>query len=372
MKYYKFKIKSVEIVLIGDENGLSELYIHNNTKELPNLTQYELSNELFIDCEKQLIEYFKGERTEFDLKLNPHGTEFQKKVWQALSNIPYGTLCTYKQVAEKIGSPKASRAVGLANNKNPLPIIVPCHRVIGSNKKLVGYAFGLDVKKDLINLETITNSFHKLAQHYKDISRATYDEIVSWWPAKDVFEMMIGSILTQNTNWKNVEKALLNFDNNLTPEYIESIDNNKLAEIIKPSGYHNQKAKKIKNLCAWFKTYNYNISEAKNQDSHKLRSELLNINGVGEETADSLMVYALRKTSFVIDAYTRRIFERVGLEVPKNYDEFRNLMEKHVPNNIETFDYYHGLLVIHAKEFCKKKPICEGCPLYFTCKKFGI
>ena len=101
----------------------------------------------------QLTEYLKGERKTFDLPLNPHGTEFQKRVWKALGEIPYGETRTYKQIAEAIGNPKAVRAVGMANNRNPLLIVVPCHRVIGADGKLVGYAAGLDKKEFLLRLE---------------------------------------------------------------------------------------------------------------------------------------------------------------------------------------------------------------------------
>ena len=111
------------------------------------------ANEMTRWAVKELEEYFKGKRTKFEIPLNPKGTEFMKKVWKELLNIPYGEVRTYKEIAEKIGNSKASRAVGMANNKNPIPIIIPCHRVIGSNNKLVGYALGLDMKKYLLDLE---------------------------------------------------------------------------------------------------------------------------------------------------------------------------------------------------------------------------
>lgn len=101
----------------------------------------------------QLEEYLKGERTSFDLQLNPAGTPYQRKVWSVLSSIPYGEVWSYKRVAEAAGNPKASRAVGMANNKNPIMIVIPCHRVIGANGKLVGYAGGLEVKERLLKLE---------------------------------------------------------------------------------------------------------------------------------------------------------------------------------------------------------------------------
>lgn len=111
-------------------------------------------NEAIIQCKRELEEYFNGDRKIFDVKLKyTLGTEFQQKVWDALKDIPYGEVVSYKYIANKIGNEKAVRAVGGANNKNPIAIIVPCHRVVGSNGKLVGYAGGLDVKEHLLMLE---------------------------------------------------------------------------------------------------------------------------------------------------------------------------------------------------------------------------
>lgn len=110
---------------------------------------------LLEETEKQLKSYFKGELQKFDLPVKLSGTDFQERVWKALQNIPYGQTRSYKQLAEAIDNKKASRAVGGANNKNPLPIIVPCHRVVGSSGDLVGYGLGLDIKKQLLALEGI-------------------------------------------------------------------------------------------------------------------------------------------------------------------------------------------------------------------------
>ena len=109
-----------------------------------------------ITCEacRQLNEYFEGRRKEFSLPLQLKGTEFTLNVWNELRNIPYGEVRSYKEVAEAVGSPKAMRAVGNANNKNPIPIIIPCHRVIGANGKLVGFDWGLDIKERLLSLES--------------------------------------------------------------------------------------------------------------------------------------------------------------------------------------------------------------------------
>ena len=123
---------------------LGDLPIHADVKETA----------LIKEAAKQLDEYFRGQRRLFSVKLNPQGTPFQQSVWKALLEIPYGETRSYKQIAERIGNPSASRAVGMANNKNPIFIIIPCHRVIGSTGKLVGYGGGIDVKEKLLNLES--------------------------------------------------------------------------------------------------------------------------------------------------------------------------------------------------------------------------
>ena len=109
--------------------------------------------DLIKETKRQLDEYFAGKREEFDIPTRLEGTEFQKRVWEELRKIPYGKTVTYKDIAEAVGCPKGFRAVGLANNRNPISIIYPCHRVIGSNGSLTGYGGGLDVKEKLLELE---------------------------------------------------------------------------------------------------------------------------------------------------------------------------------------------------------------------------
>jgi methylated-DNA-[protein]-cysteine S-methyltransferase len=108
---------------------------------------------LLKEAARQLESYFAGELKEFSLPLEPSGTDFMKQVWSALCEIPFGKTATYGEIAERIGRPKAARAVGLANNRNPIPIFIPCHRVIGADGSLTGYAGGLDMKKKLLDLE---------------------------------------------------------------------------------------------------------------------------------------------------------------------------------------------------------------------------
>ena len=138
-----------KIEIVEENEKIIELNIYNEKEN----NIIEKDTKLLLETQKQLKEYFEGKRTKFEIPLNPKGTEFMKKVWKELIKIPYGEVRTYKEIAEKVGNSKASRAVGMANNKNPIPIIIPCHRVIGSNNKLVGYALGLDMKKYLLDLE---------------------------------------------------------------------------------------------------------------------------------------------------------------------------------------------------------------------------
>ena len=136
-------------ICIGEENGC---ITHVTWSKIPQ--EYVLAEtELVLNCKKQLDEYFAGKRETFDLPLAPKGTEFQQKVWNALKEIPYGETRTYGEIAAAIGNPKAARAVGMANNKNPIGILIPCHRVVGANGKLVGYAGGMEKKEFLLELE---------------------------------------------------------------------------------------------------------------------------------------------------------------------------------------------------------------------------
>lgn len=139
--------------LLIKENGTAVTAIQAVQKkgDVPEAQKKETS--LLQETKKQLQEYFDGERTYFDLPLQPNGTAFQQKVWQALRQIPYGETRSYKELADMIGNPKACRAVGGANNKNPILILTPCHRVIGTDGSLTGFAAGLPAKKYLLELE---------------------------------------------------------------------------------------------------------------------------------------------------------------------------------------------------------------------------
>ena len=161
MLYYTtFNSPFWEITLVGNKEGLTNLHMETGKgkREFIINDEWQCDDIFFKDIKTQVMEYFNRKRKEFDILLNPQGTEFQKKVWQALYAIPYGEVRTYKDIATAIGNPKACRAVGMANSVNPIPIIVPCHRVIGSSGKLTGFASGLNAKEKLLNLEKESTS----------------------------------------------------------------------------------------------------------------------------------------------------------------------------------------------------------------------
>lgn len=190
-----------------------------------------------------------------------------------------------------------------------------------------------------------------------------------WWPAETRFEMMMGAILVQNTNWLNVEKALHTFQPKMTPESIDQMTAEELAPLIKSSGFYNLKAKRIKAFIDWFKTYHFSLDSLKQQEKNELRSELIKVYGIGRETADSILLYALEKPVFVVDAYTRRIFDRIGYDMPKAYDLFQQEVEQSFTADVSTYNEFHALLVEHAKRHCRVKPLCSDCPLSDICQQ---
>ncbi len=179
------------------------------------------------------------------------------------------------------------------------------------------------------------------------------------------FEIIIGAILTQNTNWKNVEKAIINLNKKklINVKKIRKINIKKLAKLIRPSGYYNQKAERLK-IIANFLSIN---SIKKLKKEKKLREKLLSLKGIGPETADSILLYAFQKPVFVVDAYTKRIFQRIGYK-EESYDELQQLFMNNLKKDTKLFNEYHALLVELGKNYCKTKPVCEECPVNKLCK----
>ena len=196
-----------------------------------------------------------------------------------------------------------------------------------------------------------------------------------WWPADTRFEIMVGAILTQNTAWENVERALDNLKkaNALDPVSILKTPKPKLARWLKPSGYFNIKADRLKQFCRWYVEQNL-YDGLKHRHSLKLRKMLLSVNGVGPETADDILLYAFNRKIFVIDAYTRRIFSRLGLiKKDSDYEVLRMFFETALQaESVKLFNEYHALIVMHAKQVCKTRPICERCCLKKQCPGKGV
>ena len=188
-----------------------------------------------------------------------------------------------------------------------------------------------------------------------------------WWPGQTRFEIITGAILTQNTNWANVEKAIANLRSAdcLTAENLHRLDVSKLAELIRPAGYFNIKAKRLKNFLDWlFENYAGQLTNIEQVNTSRLREELLAVNGIGRETADSILLYAFDRDVFVIDAYTARIATRHELIEPDaDYEQLRQLFQSNLPPDTKLFNEYHALLVKLGKEFCRPKARCAGCPL---------
>jgi endonuclease-3 related protein len=188
-----------------------------------------------------------------------------------------------------------------------------------------------------------------------------------WWPGETPFEVMVGAILTQNTSWRNVEKAIQNLKEKgfLNPEGIHRLKRSQLASLIKSSGYYRIKADRLKAFVNFlFENYGGNIDRMRKEELETLRKKLLGIKGIGPETADSILLYGLGKSIFVADAYTKRILSRHGMiSEHVGYEEVQKLFMDHLPLDAKLFNEYHALLVHLGKTVCKKIPKCDICPI---------
>ena len=189
----------------------------------------------------------------------------------------------------------------------------------------------------------------------------------NWWPGETPFEVMVGAILTQNTAWKNVERAIQNLKKAgaITPKALEKIEASRLAKLIRPAGYFNVKAKRLKNFINFLKRqYSLNLRKMFKAPLSLLRGQLLEVNGIGEETADSILLYAACKATFVVDAYTRRIFSRHRyLKGNESYQQIQEIFQGLLPKDTQLYNDYHAQVVETGKDYCRTNPRCEACPL---------
>jgi len=211
--------------------------------------------------------------------------------------------------------------------------------------------------------QALQNIYHQLINYYGP---------QRWWPAQGPFEVIIGAILTQSAAWVNVEKAIakLKAAKALSPKALRQLSLSEVATLIHPCGYYNAKALKLKSLAHWLgEYYNDNLNKLFANYTERLRQELLSIRGIGQETADSIILYAANKPIFVIDAYTRRIINRIGLAPDSNsYTAYQALFMDNLPTDAELFNEYHALLVHLGKDVCRNRPLCQQCCLNNTCR----
>ncbi len=190
-----------------------------------------------------------------------------------------------------------------------------------------------------------------------------------WWPGESAFEVMVGAILTQNTAWPNVEKAITQLKQAgiFSAAMLQEQPHDELARLIRPSGYFNIKAQRLQQFCRFLQEQGGEEALGK-LETGVLRQRLLAVKGVGPETADDMLLYAFQRPVFVIDAYTRRIFSRLGmLSGDEPYEVLREGFETALEADTALFNEYHALIVRHAKVFCSKTPRCGGCPLATRC-----
>ncbi len=189
-----------------------------------------------------------------------------------------------------------------------------------------------------------------------------------WWPAETREEVMIGAVLTQNTAWKNVQRAIaaLRKAGKLNLRGIAHMPTPKLAQLIRSSGFYNQKSQALKIFAEYFgERFGFDLPRMREAGLRELRRELLELYRIGPETADSILLYALEKPIFVIDAYTKRIFSRHEfLKFEEPYEVFQRFFMDHLPQDLRLYNEYHALIVHTGHRFCKPKPLCPECPLF--------
>lgn len=190
-----------------------------------------------------------------------------------------------------------------------------------------------------------------------------------WWPAETAFEVMVGAVLVQNTAWTNVERAIGNLRGRaaLAPDALLDLSGPELASLIRPAGYFNVKAKRLRHLVEWYRARG-GMDELKFWPTQRLREALLAVHGVGRETADDILLYAFNRPVFVIDAYTRRLYQRLGImDGDADYESLRLTTEKALANRGRDMNEWHALIVAHGKHTCRPKPRCSQCPLSTRC-----
>ena len=214
---------------------------------------------------------------------------------------------------------------------------------------------------------SLTEIYERLLAHYGP---------QDWWPADSAFEVMVGAILVQSTAWANVERAMANLKaaNAMSPASIRSMDLEELEALIRPSGFFRVKAKRLRVLCEFLgERFGDDIGSMAERQTAGIRRDLLEVNGVGAETADDILLYALGRPVFVVDEFTRRVFHRLGwCGADAGYDELQAVFHERLTRDAQMFNEYHALIVRHGNSTCRRRPLCSVCPVSAGCPKVGV
>jgi endonuclease-3 related protein len=214
-----------------------------------------------------------------------------------------------------------------------------------------------------------SQSSQSLLQIY-DLLRTSYGP-QHWWPGETPFEVMVGAVLTQNTAWQNVAQAIANLKREglLEPGALLQAEPNTVKALLGPAGYYNVKYNRLMSLLRFLDRHGRDLEGLRSLRLDELRVELLEVNGVGPETADSILLYALGLPVFVVDAYTRRLFSRLGYEWMEkaSYDQVQRFFIEALHQDTAFYNEFHALIVVHSKGTCRKKPVCAGCCLLSLC-----
>lgn len=202
----------------------------------------------------------------------------------------------------------------------------------------------------------------------QDILHSRYG-YTGWWPGDTPDEVVIGAILTQNTSWSNVERSLGNLREAgmLSLKKISESDLNQLSGLIRSSGFHNQKSARLKDLAARIIETFGSIERMRNHLRGDVEDFLRPIKGIGQETLDAILLYALDKPVFVVDKYTLRIFQRTGIDPEATIGRAKAAVESELGSDVQMLKNLHGMIVYLAKDFCKTKPQCSDCPVRKRC-----
>lgn len=329
---YTYDTPIGKISLTADESSLKRLdfgtVLHGEERE----------TELIKLSYNELLAYFSNKRRSFSVPLSPDGTEFQKSVWDALSKIPFGETRTYGEIAKSLGKPEAARAVGSACNKNPIAIVIPCHRVVGKSGSLTGYAGGLSTKAALLDLEKTAPrlfSYGETELKYLKFRDDRLSKLIDSIPCPeyeiipDLFEALVYNIMGQQismkaaeTVWRRLKEKFVS----ITPDNLLSVPIDELQSV----GISMRKASYIRGAAEKFLSGELFPEALRKMPDEQVCKELEKLRGVGRWTAEMLMIFSMERRDILS-------FDDLGIR--------RGIMRLHGLEKLdrESFEYYRGL-----------------------------